>query len=249
MSCDTYLKGESVIRRLDPRVRIVAAFLFAILIAISKQLIIPTAGLFISTLIVLAADLPPAPTFRRIFHLNIFMLLIFLILPLSAAGEPLFSLGPLNWSIAGLRMAASIALKANAIVLSYTALLSTVEPVRLGHAMHRLLVPQKLVHLFLFTIRYVDVIHHEYDRLVNAMRVRCFRPRLNAHTLRTYGHLVGMLLVNSFDRSEKIVAAMKCRCFRGRFRIMDNFSAGGRDLIFAAVSIAILLALGFAEWL
>lgn len=248
MSCDTFLAGDSVIRRLDPRVRILTASAFSILVAISVRLPVPATGLAVATLTALAADLPAAPTLRRLAGLNVFMVLLFLLLPLSAGGNPVLTLGPLIWTDAGIRLAASITLKANAIVLCYTALLSTVEPVRLGHALHRLRAPAKLVHLYLFTIRYIDVIHHEYDRLLTAMKVRCFRPRLNFHTLRTFGHLVGMLLVNSLDRSERIVAAMKCRGFRGRFHVLGGFSAGGKEALFVFLSLAVILALGWAEW-
>ncbi|HUX07598.1 MAG TPA: cobalt ECF transporter T component CbiQ [Acidobacteriota bacterium] len=248
MSCETYLKGDSPIRRIDPRCRVVAALGFTLLVAIASSFAVLGAALLLAALISLAADLPPAPTIRRLVSLNLFMLLLFLLLPLSSPGEVLFKLGPLAWSSEGVRIAAVITLKANTIVLTYTALLSTIDPIRLGQALHRLKLPEKLVHLLLFTIRYIDVVHHEYDRLVQAMRIRCFRPRLNLHTLRTYGYLFGMLLVNSFDRSDRVVAAMKCRGFRGRFYTLSEFSAGGREAAFAVVAIFALFILGWIEW-
>jgi len=248
MSCETFLKGNSVVRRLDPRLRIVVALLFSVLIALSSSFTVLAAGLALTVLLALAADLPAAAAWRRMLGLNTFMLVLLLVLPLSTPGEPLLQLGPLAWTDRGLRLAGAIALKANVIVLGYTVLLSTIDPVRLGHALHRLRLPDKVVHLFLFTIRYIDVIHHEYDRLICAMKVRCFRPRLNFHTFRSYGYLVGMLLVNSFDRSDRIVAAMKCRGFRGRFHVMHSLRAGGRDVVFTAISLAVLLTLGWLEW-
>ena len=81
----------------------------------------------------------------------------------------------------------------------------------LGHALGHLHVPRKLAHLLLFTVRYLDVLDREYRRLRAAMKVRSFRPRMSLHTYRAYGYLVGMLLVRSFDRSERMLAAMKCR--------------------------------------
>jgi cobalt/nickel transport system permease protein len=248
LTCETYLKGDSAVRRLDPRFRATAALAYSILVALSSNLVVLAAALAIAALTALAAALPPAPTFRRFLALNLFMLLLFLLLPLSSSGEALLRLGPLTWSAGGVRMAASITLKANIIVLTYTALVSTVDPVRLGHALHRLFVPEKLVHLLLFTIRYIDVVHHEYDRLVQAMRVRCFRPRLNGHTLKTYGYLFGMLLVNSLDRSDRVVAAMKCRGFRGRFHTLTRFSAGSPEVLFTMLVLLTIFSLGWVEW-
>ena len=248
MSCDTYLKGESAIRRIDPRFRVVFALAFSLLVAIAGSYTVLLPALAISAAAALTADLPARPVLRRLIGLNVLTLTLFLLLPLSTPGDSFFSLGPLAWSRQGVHIAAAIALKANAIVLAYTALVSTIDPIRLGGALQRLRVPAKLVQLLLFTIRYIDVVHHEYDRLVNAMRVRCFRPGFDLHTFRTYGYLVGMLLVNSFDRSDRIVAAMKCRGFSGRFHSLATFSAGGREAVFALLSAALLIALGWLEW-
>ena len=80
------------------------------------------------------------------------------------------------------------------------------------------------------------------------MKLRGFRPRMDRHTYRAYGYLVGMLLVRSLDRSDRIVAAMKCRGFRGRFYLLDHFAFSVRDALFGAASMVVLLVLAWAEW-
>lgn len=149
----------------------------------------------------------------------------------------------------GLRLALVIALKANAIVLGVVALLAGLDSVVLGHALGRLGMPQKLTHLLLFTIRYQDVLHREYLRLRAAMKVRGFRPRANWHTYRTMGYLVGMLLVRSLDRSERIMAAMKCRGFHGRFYLLDHFAFSVRDAWFSGIVLSAVSLLVVLEWL
>ena len=62
----------------------------------------------------------------------------------------------------------------------------------------------KLVHLFFFTFRYFQVIHQEYLRLRAAMRIRCFQPGTNGHTYRMLAYLLGMLLVRSYDRGQRL---------------------------------------------
>ena len=112
------------------------------------------------------------------------------------------------------------------------------------------LFPEKVVHLLLLTVRYVGVLQRESQRLRIAMKARGFRPRMNGHTYRSYGQLVGMLLVRSLDRAERIVAAMKCRGFRGHFYLLDHFAySTARDLPFAAIALATLLAVAGMEWL
>jgi cobalt/nickel transport system permease protein len=115
--------------------------------------------------------------------------------------------------------------------------------------MNHLRVPHKLTHLLLFTVRYLDVLRREYGRLNAAMRLRGFRPRTNMHTYRTYGHLIGMLLVRSLDRSERVVAAMKCRGFRGHFYLLDHFHFSRLDAPFAFATVVVLAGLAWLEWL
>jgi cobalt/nickel transport system permease protein len=71
--------------------------------------------------------------------------------------------------------------------------------------------PDKIVHLISFAYRYIHVIHTEYGRQLNAMKIRGFYPKSNLHTYKTYAYLVGMLLVKSYDRAKRVQAAMLCR--------------------------------------
>jgi len=241
--------GEpSWLDRLDPRGRIVAALAFSVLVAVTNRL--PTLSLALAAAVAAAvlARLSPAGLVKRIAPLNLFLLVVLVCVPLSAGGEPLASLGPLAISRQGLRLAAAIALKANAIVLLLTVLVGSLDAIAVGHALHHLYVPEKLIHLLLFSVRYVEVLRQEYRRLRWGMKVRGFRPRIDRHTCRSFGYLVGMLLVRSVDRSERILAAMKCRGFRGRFYLLDHFAFARRDGWFALAWTAILSLLALAEW-
>ena len=128
-------------------------------------------------------------------------------------------------------------------MLAILILLGTMEINTLGHALSHLRVPDKISHILLFTIRYLDVLHREYLRLRAAMKVRGFRPSINRHTYRSLGYLLGMLLIRSIDRSERIMAAMKCRGFRGRFYLLEHFTFHFCDLYFCLASVLILLTM------
>lgn len=247
MVCETFSKGDSPLHRTDPRVRVLVAVAMAVLLAVAHRFEVLVEGLAIAVGLAVVARLPLAAVLKRLGAINVFMVMLVIVLPLTMPGEVLFHVGRLAASREGLLRWLEIALKGNAIVLAVTALLSTVDLVTLGHALRHLRVPRKLVHLFFFTARYLDVLHHESHRLRNAMRVRCFQPRLGAHTYRSIGYLVGMLLVRSYHRSERVVAAMKCRGFRGRLHPLDHFAIGPSDLAFAAAAAMVLLALGWVE--
>jgi cobalt/nickel transport system permease protein len=235
--------------QVDPRARVLVAVAMAIVVAAAQRPAVLVTALAASGVALALSGLSPAAVMRRLLPLEVPMLLLVLVLPLTTHGTPLACFGPLCLSREGLLLAIKIAIKGNAIVLALAALLGTMEVATLGHALSHLHVPRKLAHLLLLTVRYLDVLHREYLRLRAAMKVRGFRPRMNGHTYRSFGYLVGMLLVHSFDRAERVLAAMKCRGFQGRFYLLDHFAFSRRDVPFCVVSLAVLAALAAGEWL
>lgn len=232
-----------LIDRLDPRTRVVAALLFALAAVAAHGLAAQAVALVLAAALALLARLPLGPTLRRLAALEGFMALTLVTLPFTVPGTPV------GWGMSaeGLGRALSILLVANAVTLAVQALLGSLESVALGHALARLGAPERLVALLLFTIRYVDVLQQEYSRLRLAMRARGFRPRTGWHTWRAYGWLVGMLLVMSVERSERIHAAMRLRGFTGRFPGLNERAAGALDWGFGAahaLSMAAMLAVG-----
>ncbi len=246
MSCLGFLGGVSPVHRLDPRVRVAAAALLSVPVALCDGPSAPAIALLAGLGLAAAARLPEAALLRRLGRLNIFVLFLWFVLPWSTPGTPAGAVAGLALTEEGLALALVISLKANAIVLLFTALIATVPPAELGYALWHLGLPDKLVHLFLFAIRYTDVIHGEYERLRGAMRARAFRPKFNLHTLRTFGYLVGLLLVRSLDRAERVLAAMKCRGFDGRFRALATFAMRPADWAFLG---AALCAAGGWTWM
>jgi cobalt/nickel transport system permease protein len=241
---------SSFIDRIDPRVRVLAAGAFVAAAAVANGWL--TLGILLAACAagLLLVDVRSRHLWRRLVPINAVMLVLLILLPLTTAGQPLARLGPLEFTGEGLRLALLILLKGNAILLALTVLLGSMEMTTLGHTFAHLRVPDKLTHLLLFTVRYVDVLRRENHRLHTAMKMRGFRPRMDRHTYRAYGYLVGMLLVRSLDRAERIVAAMKCRGFRGRFYLLDHFAvAPRRDVPFALVCLVVLLAVVWVEWL
>jgi cobalt/nickel transport system permease protein len=245
---EAFASGDSLISGLDPRVKLVVVFLFSVVVAVSNRFVVLMLALALSLCIVLLARVPMRQLLRRLVPVNIFVLFLWLFLPFTLKGEPIFSVGPLVGTHEGVLYAARISLKSNAIVAALIALVGSTSILTLGHAMHELKVPGKIVHLFFFTYRYVHVIHREYLRLVSAMKVRGFRPGTNMHTYKTYAYLVGMLLVRSADRAERVRNAMLCRGFRGRLYSLSEFSLKTSDVISLIVMLAFVLALGILEW-
>jgi len=232
---------DSVIGALDPRMRIVMACLFAVVTVALSSLTALAMALSISIGMLLLSGMPLGRTLKRMAMMDSFIIFMLVLLPFTVPGDAIFTLWgfPASWQ--GLWKAIEIALTANAVVLAMMVLVGTMEPVTLGHALHRLRFPETLVHLLMFTIRYIEVLREEYMRLRSAMKVRGFRPGTNWHTYRSFGYLVGMMLVRAIERSERILGAMKCRGFSGRMLLLQEFTIKPQDHIFAAL-LALLCA-------
>ncbi len=241
--------GESFVRRLDPRVKIVAVLLFSVVVAVSNRFEVLLLGLAVGLCIMLLARVPMRQLVRRLIPVNAFVLFLWIFLPFTLKGEPFFSIGSLVGSHEGVLYATRISIKSNAIMLVLIALVASTSVLTLGHAMHELRVPQKIVHLFFFTYRYIHVIYREYLRSVNAMKVRGFRPRTNMHTYKSFAYLVGMLLVRSSDRAQRVHNAMLCRGFRGKLYSLSQFSMKTADVISLVVMLAIVVTMGVLEWI
>jgi len=202
--------------------RVVLALAFAV-VTVSLHTL-PALGLALGLALAfaLAARQPWRLVLRRLLALEGFMLVVLLLLPFTMPGRPVAEILGFAVSAEGLERAGAIALKANAVAMAVMALVGGMESVTLGRALARLGAPERLVHLFLFTVRYIEVLDREYRRLRLAMRARAFRPSTGLHCWRSIGYLFGMLMVRSLERAERIDAAMRCRGFAGRFPRLDT---------------------------
>ncbi len=243
---EPFAKGNSIFHRTDPRARLVSAFLLTVPMALLTTPWAAWLSLAIGLSLILPAAYNPGKVLTRLFVVNLFILFLWLFIPFSTPGQAVYNLGPLTMTREGLVMALLLTLKSNAVVLSLMALLGSIPVQSMGPAMQSLRVPAKLCHLFLFTFRYIFVIRNEYDTMTRAMAARGFRPRTNVHTYRSYAWLVGMLLVKSWDRAERVNNAMLCRGFKGRFYTLTDFNFTAGDIFF--ITSAALLGMGITAY-
>lgn len=237
--------GSDRLDRFDPRSRVLVATAVVIAIVGLRSTAVLIALLPMLIVAARLSGLRFGALARRLMHLEGFLLMVAVLLPLTVPGPELARIGPLTVSETGVARAVTLLLRVNATAIVLVTLLAGLEPIRLGHALARLGAPEKLVHLLLFTARWVGLVGAEARRLEEAMRVRVFRARASIHGLRTLGAFVGQLLVRAFERAERIEEAMRCRAFRGRFVLVDETRFSRLDAILAGVvgvGLVLLLA-------
>ncbi|NLH82825.1 MAG: cobalt ECF transporter T component CbiQ [Phyllobacteriaceae bacterium] len=232
--CGCDAEARPFLDRLDARVRIVATLATVVaLLTIRSPLVL--AGLLpITVAVAVALGITMRDLRDRLVHVEGFLVVLVILLPLTVPGPTWLSLGPIALSQPGIDRAILILLRVNLAALVILTLLAGLEPVRLGHALARLGMPEKLVHVLLFTARWVGLVRDEARRLHDAMRARAFRAATSGHGFRTLAHFVGQLLVRAFERAERVDEAMRCRAFAGRFVLVAEERANIHDAVFAA---------------
>lgn len=244
---ETFASGNSLIHRLDPRIRLICAGLLTVPTALLQTFPPAYTMLCAGILLIILSRLNLIHVLKRLLVVNVFIAFLWLFLPLSTPGLPLHTFGPFIATSEGVALAGLITVKSNAIVLTLMALMATIGVQDLGPAMQRLKVPNKLCHILLFTYRYIFVIYQEYLTMRQAMSARGFTPKTDSHTYRSYAWLVGMLLVKSWDRAERVFGAMRCRGYQGRFYSLTTFKTTAKDAIFLTGGILLCFGIIYLE--
>ncbi|MCL2349632.1 MAG: energy-coupling factor transporter transmembrane protein EcfT [Planctomycetaceae bacterium] len=229
-----------IISRLDLRVRVVATVLLAVCFSMIGSLPILALFLLPGVCAVPFSRLGIRSIFRRLAPFNLFVFFAFCFVPWGAGGTTLFQFAGFSYQLAGFLVVLRTAVVGNAILLVMLTLLANTEMTLLGQAFRRLGMPQKMVQLLLFTIRYLSVFESEWVRMSLAAKARGFRPKMNRHTYKTYAQMIALLFVRSLERSERVLAAMKCRGFHGRFYPLDDQKITAYDILFLVLIAAVM---------
>ena len=245
---ELHARGRGPLAALDPRVKLLAALSFTLLVATSSGLILPALGLAMGLIAAGLCGLSARTWLRRGLVVNLFVLFLWLFLPWRLGWDNDAGLTLQN-NPGWLPLATGITLKVNAVFLIFHGLMATSRVNDILHVLAHWHLPHKLVILFLLFHRYIFVIHEEYQRLVQAIKVRGFVPGSNLHTYRSYANLVGVLLVRSYERAERVYQAMLCRGFSGTFWLLDHFHWHAKDtwfLIFWGLGLLFIALAAFS---
>uniref|UniRef100_A0A7C6AEC9 Cobalt ECF transporter T component CbiQ n=1 Tax=candidate division WOR-3 bacterium TaxID=2052148 RepID=A0A7C6AEC9_UNCW3 len=241
-----YIKGDSLIHKFDPRIKVLYALLFSVAIALQNELVPSLIGLLISIVLVIIAQIKFREIINRLLIVDEFILLLWVVLPLTYPGEPLVKILGFKISQQGIQFTLLLTIKANGIMLILISLIATSSIFDIVHSLLHLKIPEKLVFLFFLVYRYTWVLNDEYEKIMRATKARGFRLRNDIHTYRAIAYIVGSLLVKSYNRAENLYRAMVCRGFAGKFWLIDHFKFRFIDLVGAIIlticNIVIIIA-------
>lgn len=241
------IDDRSPIHRTAPAVRVAMATIYSFTIALIRDPTALTGALMVSLMLTVVARLPAGLLLRRLVMPLGFLLLLWVMLPLTYGGPVWFKWSVLSISRAGVAVSLEISLKTISILLAFNALIATMPPTALGYGLTRVGLPAKLVHLLLLAYRYIFVIEQEYQRLYRAARLRHFKPASNLHSYKTFAFLAGMLFVRASERARRVHQAMICRGFRGQFHLLQSYPSTAWNWILACSVLAVSIALAWAD--
>lgn len=219
---DKYAHLQSPLHEWDARLKLV--FLTGLIFAIVFISSLPLAllGLTLSLIMVYISKIPFSFVAKHLRWVLFFVSFFFIIMPLSVPGTEVARFYFIKVSLEGINYASMVAIKAISAVLLIFPMIGTMKFSTTIKTLKRLKLPNKFVQLIMFTYRYIFLFIDEAKRMSAAINSRGFKKGTNLHTLRTIGKLVGMLLVKSYERTERIYQAMLSRGFNGNFGSLEE---------------------------
>jgi cobalt/nickel transport system permease protein len=246
---DAYQAADSPLHQLDARLKVPLTLALILLIALTPMGAFGAYVAFFALIMggALIAGVDPLTVVKRSLIALPFagaaVTLVF-----TVPGPALGRVPLVGWPISepGLVRFASILLKSMISVQVAAILLMTTHFTDVVWALGALRVPKVLVATIAFMYRYLFLLADEALRLTRARDARSASlggGRSHGDSLafraRTTGRMIGNLFVRSFARSERVYQAMVARGYRGEMRQLSPPPIAARDVLWAAVPLAI----------
>ncbi|MCR4405633.1 MAG: energy-coupling factor transporter transmembrane protein EcfT [Anaerolineae bacterium] len=248
-----YVPGDSILHRLDPRVKMGATLLLMVLPfavhGLAGHIVLST---FLLALVLIAgvslSDL--GRTLRTVFWIAFLMFFLYLF---TTPGEPLVAVGRIAVTRQGVLSAGIQIYRLCLLVISASLLTFTTSPVQLAHGLEAMLFPlerirlpvRELAMVLTIALRFVPTLQEEIDKIAKAQRARGVDLSAGG-PLRRARNLVPIFVpvfVSAFRRADELAMAMDARGFRGAAHRthMRKLYLGLQDLLAALVVLGLAL--------
>lgn len=248
-----YLPGNSVIHKLDPRVKILLLIVSIVILFVANNLAAFAFLVLVTLLYIWLTKIPFKLYVRGLRPLFIIICFTAVINLFTGSGEPLVTFWIFKITSAGIQNAVSMVVRIMLLVITTTMLTYTTSPVVLTSGVERLLSPlAKIkipVHEFSMMItialRFIPTLLEETEKIINAQKARGadFESGGLIKRAKALIPILIPLFVSAFRRADELAVAMECRCYTGgenRTHFV-RYSICARD-IWACAFVAAVLA-------
>jgi len=220
-----YYQTESVIHKLDPRVKLGGTVLFIISLFCYKNFIgYLVAALFLA--IVIKLSNVPFKFMVRGMKAIVFLLLITVVFNLFLTpGEALVSVWKLTITKEGIVLATTMAVRLTMLIIGSSIMTLTTTPNNLTDGMEKMLRPLKIfkvpVHevamMMSIALRFIPILLEETDKIMKAQIARGadFESGNIVKRAKALVPLLIPLFISAFRRANDLAMAMEARCYRG----------------------------------
>lgn len=227
-----YIYGNSVLHRIDPRVKILSLISILMVVFFTNSFIVfSILGLFLFSLIKLS-DLRFQNIFRVLRFARFYILLTFVINIFSSfASSSVYincQLGIIHFNIPIPYLALVTAVKNSLrliFLMQFSSLLTlTTTPILITDAIEKLLSPLKYIHIPVsdigmimnISIRFIPIILEETDKIIKAQKSRGVEFDYG-NIMKRAKNFVPILIpvfVSTFKRAAELTTAIQARCYR-----------------------------------
>ncbi|MBQ3798585.1 MAG: energy-coupling factor transporter transmembrane protein EcfT [Butyrivibrio sp.] len=220
-----YYRTDSVMHRLDPRVKLVATFMFIISLFLVKNFIgYIVAALFLCTGIALS-KVPPKFIFRGMKTIFFLLFITMLFNLFLTPGRALVSFWKLTITYEGIKMAFMMAIRLIFLITGSSIMTLTTTPNNLTDGLESLLRPLKVIKvpvheismMMSIALRFIPILMEETDKIMKAQMARGadFESGSLINRAKSLVPLLVPLFISAFRRANDLAMAMEARCYRG----------------------------------
>lgn len=220
-----YYQTDSVIHRLDPRVKLGGTLLYIISLFLFENIWgYLLAALFLA--MVIKVSNVPFKFMVRGMRTILFLLLLTVVFNLFLTpGEVLFAVWKLKITKEGLRLAFFMAIRLTLLIIGSSVMTLTTTPNNLTDGMEKMLAPLKVVKvpvhevamMMSIALRFIPILLEETDKIMKAQIARGadFESGNLFKKAKALVPLLVPLFISAFRRANDLAMAMEARCYRG----------------------------------
>ena len=247
-----YYPGNSVIHRLDPRVKIMATLLYIVALFVVKDFTgFIVAALLLETVIIMA-KVPRRYIWRGLKPVLIIIAFTLIVNIFMVRGEVLWQFGVLHITREGLRTAAFVGIRLVLLIIGSTMLTLTTRPIGLTDGIEALLSPFKkiglpaheLAMMMTIALRFIPTLLEETDKIIKAQQARGadFESGNILRRAKALMPILVPLFISAFRIAQDLAMAMEARCYGGDLKRtrMNAMKFARRDLIATIIFCAFL---------
>jgi len=232
---------DSVIHRLDPRIKVLVTFIFIVtVVSFGKYEVYGLVPFFLFPAMLFSlGDIPVMFIMKKVLLVSSFAFFIGIFNPLLDR-QPMY----LFYGVAvsgGWVSFLSIMLKFFLTITSALLLIATTSFPGICHALQKFGIPDIFISQLLFIYRYLFVLVEEAMKVVRARDMRSFGNKGKGMT--AFTGIIGTLFLRTVERAERIYQAMLSRGFSGTLHALKPDALTSADALFLATTATVLYLL------